>query len=202
MNCTVIPKTDGEAFSTYDATLAVPKDMLEAYKAHVVWGRFGEIVALPDDEPLDFVSLAVRQADNGAVKVNIPNGERYTLTIVPEEGWNIHSVTFNDEDVTDLLVDCTYTTPTITADCALTVAFEQELNRINTIETSRVRITSDRSGNIVLSNIFPGETVTVYDASGIAVCEQTAGADLLRIHIGKHGTYIVKTDTKTIKIRL
>lgn len=202
MKCTVIPKTDGEAFSTYEATLAVPKDMLEAYKAHVVWGRFGEIVALPDDEPLDFVSLAVRQADNGAVKVNIPNGERYTLTIVPEEGWNVHSVTFNDEDVTDLLVDYTYTTPTITADCALTVAFEQELNSINTIETSRVRITSDRSGNIVLSNIFPGETVTVYDASGIAVCEQTAGADLLRIHIGKHGTYIVKTDTKTIKIRL
>ena len=202
MKCTVIPKTDGAAFSDYDATLSVPKDMLEEYKAHAVLGRFGEIVALPDDEPKDFVSLSVRQADNGIVKIEIPNGESYTFTIVPEEGWTVHSVTFNDEDVTDLLVDNTYTTPAITADCVLNVAFEQELNSINTIEKSRTKVTSDRNGNIVLSNLFPGETVTVYDVNGIAVCEQATGADHMRIHIGRHGTFIVKTKSKTIKIRL
>lgn len=202
MKCTVIPKTDSEAFSTFDATLAVPSNMLEEYKAHAVWGRFGKIVTLPDEEPKDFVSLTVRQADNGVVKVDIPNGEHYTLTIVPDEAWTVHSVTFNDEDVTDLLVDHMYTTPTITTDCTLVVAFEQPLNSINTIETSRARITSERNGNIMLNNLFTGESVTIYDASGKIVCKKTADADHLCIHIGRHGAYIVKTDTKTIKIRL
>ena len=202
MMCTLIPKTETDAFNKYDATLAVPKDVLEEYKAHAVWGQFSKIVALPDEEQDDFVSLTVRQADNGNVKVEIPKGENYTLTIDPDEGWTVHSVTFNGEDVTSLLVDRTYTTPTISTDCTLIVAYEQEGNGINKVETSRARITSDNNGNIMLSNLFPGETVTVYDASGIAVCEHTAGADLLRIHIGRHGTYIVKTDTKIVKIRL
>lgn len=202
MKCTVIPKTDGAAFSDYDATLSVPKDMLEEYKAHAVWGRFGEIVALPDDEPKDFVSLTVRQADNGIVKVDIPIGENYTFTIVPEEGWTVHSVTFNDEDVTDLLVDSTYTTPAITANCVLNVAFEQELNSINTIETSHVRMKGDSNGNICINNITPGDVVTVYSANGMITHRQTANGSEMILNVDKHGVYLVTIGSSTFKLSI
>ena len=42
------PTTNQYAFDNYDATLYVPCESLEAYKAHEVWGRFNTIQCLED----------------------------------------------------------------------------------------------------------------------------------------------------------
>lgn len=42
------PTTNQYAFENYDATLYVPCESLEAYKAHEVWGRFNTIQCLED----------------------------------------------------------------------------------------------------------------------------------------------------------
>ena len=39
-NCTEIPTTSSNAFSSYTATLYVPAESLDAYKVHEVWGQF------------------------------------------------------------------------------------------------------------------------------------------------------------------
>jgi hypothetical protein len=45
------PTTNQYAFENYDATLYVPCESLEAYKAHEVWGRFNTIQCLEDPIP-------------------------------------------------------------------------------------------------------------------------------------------------------
>lgn len=45
------PTTNQYAFENYDATLYVPCESLEAYKAHEVWGRFNTIQCLEDSIP-------------------------------------------------------------------------------------------------------------------------------------------------------
>ena len=48
---TTPPTTTEYAFENYDATLYVPCESLEAYKAHEVWGRFNTIQCLEDSIP-------------------------------------------------------------------------------------------------------------------------------------------------------
>ena len=48
---TTPPTTTEYAFENYDATLYVPCESLEAYKAHEVWGRFNTILCLEDSIP-------------------------------------------------------------------------------------------------------------------------------------------------------
>ena len=45
------PTTNQYAFDNYNATLYVPCESLEAYKAHEVWGRFNTILCLEDSIP-------------------------------------------------------------------------------------------------------------------------------------------------------
>ena len=48
----ITPSTTNQyAFENYDATLYVPCESLEAYKAHEVWGRFNTIQCLEDPIP-------------------------------------------------------------------------------------------------------------------------------------------------------
>ena len=91
-----VPTLAGDGFSNYNATVYVPAQSVDAYKAAENWNNFTNIVAIENQ-----VYLTVRQAAEGSVRMLTNIGERYSYDIIPESGWTIHSVTFNNEDVTD-----------------------------------------------------------------------------------------------------
>lgn len=192
-----VPSVEKEVFGNANATLYVPAQSLNDYQAHEQWGNFANVKAVESK-----VYLTIRQADQGCVRQAVNMGENYRLSIIPEKGWTINSVMYNDEDVTGQLVDNTYTTPAMTADGTLVVAFEQVVNGISTIETSRVRMKGDSNGNICINNITPGDVVTVYSANGMITHRQTANGSEMILNVDKHGVYLVTIGSSTFKLSI
>ena len=64
---------------------------------------------------------------NGSVKLKVDTEKPYfNLQIKADEGWKIHSVSLNDDDVTaEIASDGSYTTPVISSNSTLNVVFEK-----------------------------------------------------------------------------
>ena len=137
-----------------------------------------------------------------ALRQPVNTGERYRFDILPEEGWAIHSVTFNGVDVTGQLIDGTYTTPAITTNSTIVVVLEDEEDAIKQLQSNHIKVYGDNDGNISISNLNAGETISVYDAGGKMVRLQTAETDTVNIRMETHGVYVVKVGVKTMKLSI
>jgi hypothetical protein len=192
-----VPTLAGDGFSNYDATVYVPSQSVDAYKAAENWNNFTNIVAIENQ-----VYLTVRQAAEGSVRMLTKIGERYSYDIIPESGWTIHSVTFNNEDVTDQLVDNNYITPAMTSNGVLSIVFVEESTEVRSAATRDVRVTCDSNGNIIVKEAPFGETISVYSTNGTLLKQMVATGDRNAINMSNHGVYIVKVGTLTAKLSL
>lgn len=192
-----VPTLAEDAFATFAATVYVPSQSLSAYQSAETWKLFSSIKAYEEK-----VYLTIRQGEQGAVKQLANVGEVYHYTIQPENGWIIHSVTYNNEDVTKQLVDNTYTTPAVTKSSFLNVVFEQEGSGVAELDANPVHVSSDNEGHIVINNLAQGELIAVYSTKGDMVQQTTADGLQVRLNIGNHGVYIVKVGNRTFKLSM
>lgn len=192
------PPTIGDyAFSNYAATLRVPAQSVSLYKEHEGWKKFEKIEAIEDQ-----LYLTIRQADANALRLAVNVGQTYCFDILPDDKWLVHSVTFNGEDVTQQMVDGSYTTPAITTNSTLIVVFEDKEDGIQSPQNSNVRVYGESDGTICINNLADGEMVCVYDTNGRMVRQETASSEQMRIKLDNHGVYIVKAGVKTLKLNL
>lgn len=189
--------TANESFSSYNATVYVPFQSLDAYKASDIGQRFSNIKAIEDQ-----VYLTIRQATEGAVKMLTNVGERYSYDIIPASGWAVHSVTFNNEDVTGQLVGNNYTTPAMTSNGTLSIVFVEEGSGVRSAAARDVRVMTDDSGNIIINEAPYGETISVYSTNGILLRQVPADGGRTSINMNAHGIYIVKVGDMTAKLSL
>jgi len=192
-----VPAVNNNSFANYNATLYVPQQSVADYLAHDIWKKFAKVEAFEGT-----VYLTIRQAEQGSVRQAVNLGEPYRLSILPEEGWNVHSVTFNGTDVTGQLVDNTYTTPALTVNSVIAIVFGQGDSAVRSIDANPVKIQSDEQGNIMVSNMNAGESLTVYDTNGKLVQQVTADGHTLRMNIGTRGIYLVRAGKQTFKLAL
>lgn len=69
--------------------------------------------------------LTIQQTGAATIKQEVKAREQYTISISPSEGWKITSVKFNDDDVTNqVLENNSYTTPRITQNSKLVITQE------------------------------------------------------------------------------
>lgn len=192
------PPTIGNyAFSNYAATLRVPAQSVSLYKEHEGWKKFEKIEAIEDQ-----LYLTIRQADANALRLAVNVGQTYSFDILPDDKWLVHSVTFNGEDVTQQMVDGSYTTPALTTNSTLIVVFEDKEDGIQSPQNSNVRVYGESDGTICINNLADGEMVCVYDTNGRMVRQETASSEQMRIKLDNHGVYIVKAGVKTLKLNL
>lgn len=179
-----------------NTTLYVPAEALPLYKSHEVWKKFFHI------KPLDELTISIKYADNGVVKLRAEKGQSYEFVIEPAEGWTIHSVTYNDEEVTSQLsADGVFTTPVVTESGILNVAFEKSASAVKSLtESSQAKVTVMGS-QLVVNNAVEGELIPVYTVDGkhIATIKTTGGTASLPL-TETNQVYIVKTGNKEIKI--
>jgi hypothetical protein len=177
----------------------VPAKSIELYKNATGWQDFGEILPLedtkyPSESPL---TLTLCIPNGGSISQNIKSGQEFNLSITPEEGWNIYSVTQNGVDVTANLTDS----------AVLSTGMLYESTEIN-IVFSRKEVTDVIAEkfdipkiNIVGSDVsIVGEfdNVTIYDIGGLPVY---SGKDK-NIHIATSGIYILKLDNTCFKFSI
>ena len=191
------PAVENYAFTDYSAKLYVPSQSTSSYNSHEIWKKFG---AVKDYDSK--VYLTIRQATEGAVKMLTNVGERYSYDIIPASGWEIHSVTFNNEDVTKQLVGNNYTTPAMTSNGTLSIVFVEEGSGVRSATARDVRVTTDDSGNIIVNEAPYGETISVYSTNGILLRQVPADGGRTSINMNAHGIYIVKVGDMTAKLSL
>ncbi len=163
--------------------------------------RLSKEITIVGSNASDDPTLTIKQADNGCIRTYVTKGSVYTFTIAVSEGWKIHTVSFNEVDVTGLLTnDKTFTTSAIEDDSTLSVVYEQDVNDgITAPNTSKVKIQTTSSG-IKVSDAEIGDTIRVFTTDGILIRSEKVDNNEVNIPLTTNGVYIVTTGMKTVKL--
>lgn len=194
------PAISGWEFNDYTIPLYVPKGSVLNYKAANVWRNF--VIIREIDGELD-AYLSVNQS-NGVVMIKVDREKPYfSLQIKADDGWRIHSVTFNGNDVTaEVSTEGNYTTPAITTNSTLYVIYEKVGSGIVSLSESRMRVLA-YGNNITIKDASEGERIVVYSVDGREVTAAIAdNHGIVKMALPENQTYIVKGQTKTVKVRL
>lgn len=160
----------------------------------------------PNVTPDDGAYIALATAENGGIWQQVELGMQYTYYLEPAPGWKLHSVTFNNDDITSqVTANNMITTPVITRQYStLFVTFEQEeTNEVRGMEksVSDVRVLG-MNGGIRVLNAKAGDTVQVYSVDGRLLRSQKLSATQADIILDSKSLYIVKVGGKVVKVRL
>ena len=148
--------------------------------------------------------LTIRHADNGLLKQLITRGEQYTFTILPAEGWNLNTVTFNDNDVTAYVKeDGTYTTQALKSDAELAVTFESTASSVEDVRADEPALkVYTQHDELILQGTVEGQKVQVYTTDGINAGIYISTGGLTRITLRQNVTYLVRVGMKTYKVAM
>ena len=186
--------------ATYEnATLYVPQGCIDKYEVMTGWSGFYTIEEMEGGTPN---YLTLRQADNGEVGIVVELGRTYKVRITAFEGWKIHSVTFNGEEVTDHLTEeGTFTTPALQADAVLNIAYEkiEASTTVTSAQTNRIKV-QGHQGTLRITGATEGDDISVYTTDGMLVAQESAedGETLLTLPTGQ--VYIVTVADMVVKI--
>lgn len=194
------PTISGWEFNDYTIPLYVPKGSVLNYKAANVWRNFVIIREIDGEQD---AYLSVNQS-NGVVMMKVDREKPYfSLQIKADDGWRIHSVTFNGNDVTaEVSAEGNYTTPAITTNSTLYVIYEKVGSGIVSLSESRMRVLA-YGNNITIKDALEGERIAVYSVDGREISAAIADSHgIVKMALPENQTYIVKGQTKTVKVRL
>ena len=197
------PTINTSVFEGIDKTipLYVPKGSVLKYKAAANWKDFVIIREIAESET--DVYLTITDCANGNVKLKVDEDKPYfTLKIEVETGWHIHSVTFNDGDVTaELSADGEYTTPAIGTNSRLNIVYAQGSSSINSVSDSKIKVWAS-GNNIIVDNAILNETISVYTLDGMKITSVNANSNRVEIPLTTGVVYIVKVADKVLKVAL
>ena len=165
--------------------------------------RISNNVSISGSNPSSDPVLTIKQADNGSVSTQVSKGSVYTFTINTSTGWKIHSVTYNNTDVTSQLSsDNTFTTPTINSNSTLSIVYEEDNNTaVNSIRESSVKIHAMSFG-IRVTDANIEDLSQVYSVDGILLKSSKPEGQTTDILLPNGNVYIVKVGTKTLKLSI
>lgn len=156
-------------------------------------------------EPVTVAYIALSTSENGAILQQVEKGNQYTYKLEPAIGWEVHSVTFNNEDITSQVTEAgMITTPVIDSELStLFVTFEEEdgTDIENLKQTSNVRILG-REGGISVKNAKAGDMLQIYTADGRLLQSQQLSSSQAEVALEGKKLYIIKVADKVLKVRL
>ena len=157
------------------------------------------IFGIGEDDP----TLTIKQCDYGTISAQVIKGSSYEFSIKSEKGWKIHSVSFNNSDVTSKIIDgYLYKTPEITYNSTLSVVYEKDNNDvIFNEEESQVKIYSMTFG-IRVKDAQPSEIVEVYSPDGILIKSVKVENSIMDVLLTKGKMYVVKVGQKIVKLSI
>ena len=147
-------------------------------------------------------TLTIIQGEKGLIKTQVAKGSVYTFTIEATDGWKIHTVSFNDEDITEQLdAHNRFTTPNINASTTLNVVYEASANGICSTKVSSAKILGTSYG-IKVENAKPNEVLKVYTIDGKLVKRQKLQSSEVDVDLPNNETYIINLEDIRVKVRL
>lgn len=149
----------------------------------------------------DPVYLTIKHADNGCIKMQVSEWDTYKFYIEPAEGWSIHTVMLNEEDITSRVgADGELKLYELTENTVLSITFQSNSSTVKTVEKSNAKVYV-KEGHISITNIRSGDSIQVYNEAGVQVISEQATSETMSIPLDK-GLYIVKLKDSTIKVAM
>ena len=159
------------------------------------------VYGMVEPAPETFVWLTVKDGQ-GTTKMKVKQGAEQTLTISPEEGWKLLSVTMDGTDVTDQVKDgASFTTPAINSDATIIIVYEQDTP--SGVRTTRsqadIKVVSD---SVVISNAEPQSRCIIYGSDGQQVVNTVINDGTRKIALQQGQVYILTINGRTLKFAL
>ncbi len=151
----------------------------------------------------DPVLLTIKQADAGCVKMPVSEWDSYKFYIEAADGWKIHSVNLNGEDITDNIAsDGLLRLGGIVENTVLSIAFEATVDvGVKRIDTNSVKVYGV-GNDILVSGLKDNEVIQIYNDGGVLLRTLHANGYSMTIPMECEGVYIVKIGDKTVKVAL
>ena len=183
-----------------NGTLYVPIGTKELYTRFDGWRNFLKIVEMGDASEQKYLTL--KDGEHGQMMLAVKIGENYTLRFVAEDGWHVHSVSFNGDNVTaEVATDGTYTTPAITENSILNVVYAQGASSVASLKDNLIHITSFGE-TLTVSGTKGGERIAVYTLDGKTIISMVAQNENTELSLPGSGTYIVNVNGSVYKVAL
>lgn len=143
-------------------------------------------------------TLTIRGMESHSLTHYYPEGTEARVAIVPEEGWKLHSVSFNGEDVSSSLDNDILTTPALEGDNTLEIVLLADpILGEDHIGAPKVSIST--SGNTVtVTGLQDGETIAVCDTDGKVVYTGTRH----QVTLPRGGVYVLRASEHTFKFMI
>ncbi|MDP4270538.1 MAG: right-handed parallel beta-helix repeat-containing protein [Bacteroidota bacterium] len=143
--------------------------------------------------------LSIQTGGSGTTNLNYYYGETPSFDFTPSDGYKIKSVFYNGNDVTSSLSGNVYTVPAITSNGSLVVNFEGiTLGNISANDNA-ISVFTTETG-IVVHGVPEGEIIRLYSVYGQLLQSVKSQTDGVILNARKGAIYIVKTDSKKIKV--
>ena len=156
----------------------------------------------PSTEPAG-IPLTLNVANcRGTVNMYVENNSIQFFKFVADEGYKLHTVTFNGEDVTENVNEYNvYKTPTITEASVIGVAFEIVTDVEEIAVSDRVKVTAI-NGYINVNGTIAGEQVYLYTSDGVLLNSAISNGDKMEFEVNAGKIYIVKTLNHIVKVMM
>ena len=184
--------------SYLDAVLYVPKGYIESYSNTPVWKLFFNIQEKTVDDGNMYYQLNITATGHGVATYgttevknttttfDVAEAANATITIAPDDGYSISSVTVNGEDKTEEVVDGQLTISNVTANVVVNVSF------ITAGETASVSISSAGMATLCSTKDLDFTEVSGLKAYTGAGFNRTTGAlTMLEVKDAPAGTGLV-----------
>lgn len=192
-------------FAGVDLTIPVyvPVGSVLKYKVADGWKDF--VVFREISDGLEDVVLSINDGGNGVTQLLVDEAKPYfTLIFKADEGWKLHSVTLNGENVTyEVGEDGKYTTPPITASSSINIVYEQSSSQgINAANGTPLQIRGSNGEVIINRNSSEITSVIVYQIDGKQILQQPLSDIETRISLPEGHVYIIKAGNQQYKVGL
>lgn len=141
--------------------------------------------------------LTIKHAENGCVKLEVSEWYSYKFHIVPSENWQIHTVSYNGNDITSSVSNGVVKLSQIQADAELYITFIAETTGVNNAAPSNVKVYGSKE-SIIVKNAEKN-LISIYTESGMLIKEMKANDDNIVINLPS-GFYIVQVGGNSVKV--
>ncbi len=148
--------------------------------------------------------LLISHAENGAVTIPVSKDEPLPIQITPTEGWLIHSVSFDGEEITDRLdADLNIELPIPESSFAMLFIALEQPGSIDGNAPVRIKVYGKENAIIIERPTgSETETIGIYDEAGTllrTVCEKQ---ERIIVPLPPQQLYLVRSGNQTVKVRL
>lgn len=142
--------------------------------------------------------ITIRMGDGGFLMQPVELEQTYTYTVCADEGWEVNTLTFDGQDMTEQLSDGQFSTPAITGNSELNVVFKQKDTSVKAMASmSEVKVYASNK-IITVTGAEENVPVSVYGINGTFITSAVGNATFTL----ESGVYVVKVGEETFKVRL